>query len=55
MPDETIARCARLIEKWLDDNPRRELVVERLFEEDGIRHRIHLKQWEPKEAPDAQI
>lgn len=46
IPDETILRCARLLEMWLDDNPNKTLIVDRVPYIDGDRHKIRIEERE---------
>lgn len=41
--DETLRRCCRIIEMWMDDNPDRKLVVEKVATITGYQHRIHVE------------
>lgn len=41
--DETLRRCCRIIEMWMDDNPDRKLVVEKVATMTGYQHRIHVE------------
>lgn len=41
--DETARRCMTLLAMWLDDNPQRRIVMERVDTETGFRHRIGLE------------
>jgi len=45
IPDETICRCLRVLEMWMDDNPDKNIIVEQVNGIDRIHHRIHI---EPK-------
>lgn len=38
IPDETVCRCLRVLEMWMDDNPERNLVVHRERYDDGSYH-----------------
>ena len=40
--DEMAERCLRLIEIWMDDNPDKHIVVDKI---EG-KHRAHIKRWE---------
>lgn len=43
IPDETICRCLRLLEMWMDDNPHKAIIVDRELDGDGYHHKIHIK------------
>lgn len=43
IPDETICRCLRVLEMWMDDNPDKNIIVERLFTDAGFSHKIHIE------------
>ena len=43
IPDETVCRCLRVLEMWMDDNPDKNIIVERSFDDTGIRHKIHIE------------
>lgn len=43
IPDDTICRCLRVLEMWMDDNPDKQIVVEREMLTDSYRHKIHIK------------
>ena len=43
IPDETICRCLCILEMWMDDNPDKNIIVERLFTDAGFRHKIHIE------------
>lgn len=43
IPDETICRCLRVLEMWMDDNPDKYILVERSFNDTGIHHKIHIE------------
>lgn len=45
IPDETICRCLRVLEMWMDDNPDKRIIVEQINGIDRIHHKIHV---EPK-------
>lgn len=51
IPNETICRCLRILEMWMDDNPDKNIIVERLNGTEGIFHRISIeKKWEEGNA-----
>ena len=50
IPDETICRCLRVLEMWMDDHPDDKIVVDREATETGFRHRAHI-EWHNKECP----
>ena len=41
--DDTARRCMALLAMWLDDNPHKRIVVERVETGDGFRHRVGLE------------
>ncbi len=43
IPDETICRCLRILEMWMDDNPDKNIIVERVNGIDRIHHKIHVE------------
>lgn len=43
IPDETICRCLRVLEMWMDDNPDKNIVVERIQGVDSFHHKIHIE------------
>lgn len=45
IPDETVRRCCSLLEMWMDDNPDRNLVCDRIPCKDRVRHRIRIQTW----------
>lgn len=48
IPDETISRCLRILEMWMDDNPDKRIIVDTIPTTDGYHHDIHIE-----EAPNA--
>lgn len=44
IPDDTICRCLRILEMWMDDNPHKRVIVEREFTNVGYQHRIHVEE-----------
>lgn len=44
IPDETISRCLRILEIWMDDNPHKRILVDRLPTKNGYRHIIYVKE-----------
>ena len=44
IPDETICRCLRLLEMWMDDNPDKWIVVDTIPGVDGYYHKIHIEE-----------
>lgn len=52
IPDETILRCVHLLEMWMDDNPDKHLLVDRLLADDGYLHKIRIERWEADNAGD---
>lgn len=61
IPDETVLRCLRVLEMWMDDNPERNLVVHRERCDDGsYRHSIYIEKctakiWERQKDGDNSI
>lgn len=43
IPDDTILRCIRLLEMWMDDNPDRHIICNRVDGENGFHHTIHIE------------
>ena len=51
IPDETVYRCLRVLEMWMDDNPGKNIIVERVAGLDAWHHQIHVEDKElPKET-----
>lgn len=46
IPDDTITRCLWLLEKWMDDNPDKKVLVDRVFTETGYKHSIRVERAE---------
>lgn len=44
--DETICRCLRILEMWMDDHPNDRIVVERIATDRGFRHKASIKKEE---------
>lgn len=42
IPQETVDRCLRILEMYMDDNPDLTLVCERISGEDGIRYKLRI-------------
>ena len=61
IPDETVCRCLRVLEMWMDDNPERNLVVHRERYDDGSYHhsieieKCTAKIWERQTGGDSGI
>ena len=43
IPDETVCRCLRVLEMWMDDNPDKRIVVDTIPGVDGYYHKIHIE------------
>jgi hypothetical protein len=43
IPDETICRCLRILEMWMDDNPDKRVVIDTLLGDDGYHHKIRVE------------
>lgn len=43
IPPETICRCLRILEMWMDDNPDKNIIVERVPGETEYHHKIHIE------------
>ncbi len=43
IPDETICRCLRVLEMWMDDNPDKRIIVDQRETETGFVHKIHIE------------
>lgn len=41
--DETARRCCRILEMWMEDNPDKKLICEKVPTTTGYQHRIHLE------------
>lgn len=48
IPDETICRCLRVLEMWMDDHPDDKIIIDREETETGFRHRAYIK-WHSRE------
>jgi hypothetical protein len=46
IPDETICRCLRLLEMWMDDNPQKRVLVDKILFTEGYHHKIRIEDWE---------
>lgn len=44
IPDETIKRCCRIIEMWMDDNPDARICCDRKATETGFTHRVYIER-----------
>lgn len=44
--DDTICRCMRLLEMWMDDNPNDKIIVERKDTTTGFHHFIRIERGE---------
>lgn len=40
--DETICRCLRILEMWMDDHPNDRIVVDRIATDRGYRHKASI-------------
>jgi len=43
IPDDTILRCIRLLEMWMDDNPHKNIICTRSQGETGYHHSIKIE------------
>ena len=43
IPDETVCRCLRVLEMWMDDHPHDQIIVNREYDGDGYHHKIHIE------------
>jgi len=43
IPGETIERCLRILEMWMDDHPHERIVVDREMATTGFRHKIRIE------------
>ena len=43
IPLETVRRCCRILEMWMDDNPDKKLVCDKVATMTGYQHRIHVE------------
>lgn len=43
IPNETIERCLRILEMWMDDHPHERIVVDREMTTKGFRHNIRIE------------
>lgn len=39
IPDETVCRCLRVLEMWMDDHPHDQIIVNREYDGDGYHHK----------------
>lgn len=44
IPDETICRCFRILEMWMDENPDKDIIVDREYSGEYYTHRIHVRK-----------
>lgn len=42
--DDTICRCLRILELWMDDNPNDRVIVDREYTTTGFHHIIHIER-----------
>lgn len=42
IPQETVDRCLRILEMYMDDNPDLTIACERISKEDGIRYKLRI-------------
>lgn len=42
IPDETIYQCLRVLEMWMDNNPDKDIVVDRVEGLNGFRHHAYI-------------
>ena len=42
IPDETVERCMRILEMWMDDHPDCNIVCEQLDAGDHLKHKIKI-------------
>ena len=52
IPDETVERCLRILEMWMDDNPDKDVVCDLIPYETGFRHEIHIETINQDEIED---
>lgn len=43
IPEETLRRCCRILEMWMDDNPDKKLICEKVPTTTGYQHWIHVE------------
>lgn len=43
IPSETIERCLRILEMWMDDHPHERIVVDREMTTTGFHHKIRIE------------
>lgn len=43
IPDDTVLRCIRLLEMWMDDNPHKTIICTRNKGETGYHHSLRIK------------
>lgn len=54
IPDETIKRCLRVVEMWMDDNPDKQIVINRVYTANGFHHEAHIENkvgWSSEDPP----
>lgn len=44
--DETICRCLRILEMWMNDHPNDRIVVDRIATDRGFRHKASIQKEE---------
>ena len=44
IPSDTILRCLRILEMWMDDHPHDRIIVDRKATTDGYRHQIFIER-----------
>lgn len=44
IPDDTICRCLRVLEMWMDDHPNDQIIVNREFDGKCYHHEIHIER-----------
>jgi len=46
IPDDTMYRCLRIMEMWMDDHPGDAIMCDREPTADGYRHHVYIKRGE---------
>lgn len=44
IPSDTILRCLRILEMWMDDHPHDKIIVDRESTSEGYRHKIFIER-----------
>ena len=45
IPDDTVNRCLRILEMWMDDHPDKDIVCDRVEQDDGtFKHELSIEE-----------